>query len=335
MTQESDDIYLLAEVASLYYEENYNQEQIAKMIGVSRSGVSRLLTRSRELGLVDIHVHHPLPTSVPLRDELLKQFGLQDGQVLLSTSSDEAILSRVGTLAARYIDRCIQENMSSTSKGAPTIGISWGTSMLEVLKALRPRRRLPLNVVQLMGSVGTTALAESDGPEIARQLADAYGGHCYYLHAPLLVADSLVRDGLLKERNLHRSFEMMEQLDMVVAGIGGASPEASGLFRAGYLKEDELQVLRSRGAVGDICGWYFDINGRICDTDMLKRTIAIPFETLRRVPLVIAVAAGVAKTEAILGALRTGAVKVLITDESCAQGVLNAVSHDEVVEPIE
>jgi deoxyribonucleoside regulator len=335
MAQESDDIYLLAEVASLYYEENYNQEQIAKMIGVSRSGVSRLLTRSRELGLVDIHVHHPLRTSAPLRDALLKQFRLQDAQVLLSTSSDEAILSRVGMLAARSIDRRIQESMSSTSKEAPTIGISWGTSMLEMLKALRPRRRIPVNVVQLMGSVGTSALAECDGPEIARQLADAYGGQCYYLHAPLLVADSLVRDGLLQERNLHRTFEMMEQLDMAIVGIGGARPEASGLFRAGYLSEDELQTLRSRGAVGDICGWYFDSHGCICDTDMLKRTVAIPFETVHRIPLVIAVAAGVVKTEAILGALRTGAVNVLITDELCAQSVLNSVSHSEAAKLLE
>ncbi len=329
MAQENDDIYLLTEVASLYYEENYTQEQIAKMIGVSRSGISRLLTRSRELGLVDIHVHHPLRISQPLHDELVKQFGLEDAQVLLSTSTDEAVLSHVGALAARYIDHRIQESMSSTSKEAPTIGISWGTSMLEMLKALRPRQRLSLNVVQLMGSVGTTLLAESDGYEIARQLADAYRGHCYYLHAPLLVADSLVREGLLQERNLHRSFEMMEQIDIAVAGIGGASPEVSGLFRAGYLREDELQVLRSQGAVGDICGWYVDINGHICETEMLNRTIAVPFETLRRVPLVVAVAAGIAKTEAILGVLRTGVVKVLITDELCARAMLSQLSSRE------
>src|SRR5579859_4961175 len=198
MTQESDDIYLLAEVASLYYEENYNQEQIAKVIGISRSGVSRLLTRSRELGLVDIHVHHPLRTSFSLRDKLREQFGLQDAQVLSSTSSDEALLGLVGTLAARYLDRSIQESVSSMGQEVPIIGISWGTSMLEMLKALRPQRRLPLKVVQLMGSVGTSALAESDGPEIARQLADAYGGQCYYLHAPLLVANAFVHDGLLR-----------------------------------------------------------------------------------------------------------------------------------------
>lgn len=337
MTQESDDIYLLTEVASLYYEENYTQEQIAKVIGVSRSGISRLLTRSRELGLVDIHVHHPLRSSVPLRDELMQKFGLQDAQVLLSTSSDESVLSHVGALAARYADRRIQETQPSPAtngavKPIRTIGISWGTSMFEMLNALRPRRRLPLNIVQLMGSVDTSSTPDIDGPEIARRFADAYGARCYYLHAPLLVADSVVSNGLLKERSLRRSFQMMEQMDMALVGIGGARPEASGLFRAGYMDENELQVIRTQGAVGDVCGCYFDINGRLCAKELLSRTITVPFETLRKVPYVIAVAAGVAKTEAILGALRTGVVKVLITDEPCARAILHEAAQRELAE---
>jgi DNA-binding transcriptional regulator LsrR (DeoR family) len=91
-------------------------------------------------------------------------------------------------------------------------------------------------------------------------------------------------------------------------------------------------MLRSQGVVGEICGCYFDSNGHFCDTEMLKRTIAVPFETLRRVPLVIAVASGVAKAEAIVGALRTGVVKVLITDELCAQAILHYASNYPVVE---
>ncbi len=330
MTQESDDIYLLTEVASLYYEENYTQEQIAKIFGVSRSGVSRLLTRSRELGLVDIHVHHPLRTSATLRDELMQQFDLQDAQVLQSTSPDESVLSHVGALAARYTDRRIQESQMVAGKTTRTIGISWGTSMFELLKALRPRRRLPLNVVQLMGSVDTSSTPDIDGPEIARRLAAAYGARCYYLHAPLLVADAIVHDGLLKEPSIRRSFQMAEQMNIALVGIGGARPNASGLFRAGYLGEDDLQVIRSQGAVGDICGCYFNIDGQLCATELLSRTIAVPFETLRQVPLVIAVAAGVEKTEAILGALRTGVVKALITDEPCAHAVLHQVNREFV-----
>ncbi|SRR6266700_6272358 len=332
MTQETEDIYLLTEVASLYYEENYTQEQIAKIIGVSRSGISRLLSRSRELGLVDIHVHHPLRTSAPLRDELMKRFHLQDAQVLLSSSSDDSVLAHVGALAARYTDRRIQESQSLPDKAVHTLGVAWGTSMLEVLKALRPRRRLPLNVVQLMGSVDTSLMPDIDGPQIARGLADAYGAHCYYLHAPLLVADEAVRSGLLKESSLRRSFTMMEQMDIALVGIGGVRPLASGLFRAGYLGEEELEVIRSQGAVGDICGMYFDIAGQLCATEMLKRTITVSFDTLHNVPLVVAVASSVAKTEAILGALHTGVVKVLITDEPCARAVLHLAEEREYVE---
>jgi deoxyribonucleoside regulator len=332
MTQESDDIYLLTEVASLYYEENYTQEHIAKIIGVSRSGVSRLLTRSRELGLVDIHVHHPLRTSTVLRDELMQQFRLQDAQVLLTPSPDDTVLSRVGALAARYMDRRVQETQTADSKPIRTIGISWGTSMLEMLKALRPRRRLPLNVVQLMGSVDTFSRPDIDGPEIVRHLADAYGARCYYLHAPLLVADAVVCNGLLKECGIRRTFQMMEQMDMTLVGIGGVHSEASGLFQTGYLSESELQVIRSQGAVSDICACYFNIHGQLSAAELLNRTITVPFDILRKVPLVIAVAAGIAKAEAILGALRTGVVKVLITDEPCARAVLHQASSCEFAE---
>lgn len=324
--QESDDLYLLGEVASLYYEENQTQDQIAKAIGLSRSGVSRLLTRSRELGLVDIHVNYPLRTSATLRKDLVQSFGLHDAQVLISSSMDDQSLSFVGALAARYLDRCIQETQEE-KKSIRTVGISWGTSMFEMLKDLRPRRRLPLEIVQLMGSVDTPTMPDINGPEIARRLASAYGGRCSYLHAPLLVASSIVRNGLLEERSLERTFQIMSQMDIALVGIGGVRPEASGLFRAGYLGEEELQEISDQGAVGDICGIYFNIDGQVCAQEMLDRTVTVPFETLRKVPLVIAVAASIAKADAIIGALRTGVVKVLITDEHCARAVLEQKSR--------
>jgi deoxyribonucleoside regulator len=329
--QESDDLFLLGEVASLYYEENQTQDQIAKAIGLSRSGVSRLLSRSRELGLVDIHVHYPLRTSTTLRNDLLQRFHLQDAQILLSPSIDEASLSFVGALAARYVDRRIQESQEGTNP-IRTIGISWGTSMFEMLKVLRPRRRLPLNIVQLMGSIDTPSMPDINGPEMARGLAFAYGGRCSYLHAPLLVASSIVRDGLLEERSIQRTFQIMDQMDMALVGIGGVRPEASGLFRAGYLGTDELQEIRNQGAVGDICGIYFNSDGQICAQEMLDRTVTVPFEVLRKVPLVIAVAAGIAKVDAIIGALRTGIVNVLITDEHCIRAILQQELSGNLVE---
>ena len=51
---------LLAKVASLYYEEGLNQDEIAADLGYSRSYVSRMLTEARREGIVEIHVRHRL-----------------------------------------------------------------------------------------------------------------------------------------------------------------------------------------------------------------------------------------------------------------------------------
>ena len=48
----------LSQVADMYYNQNMMQADIAKRLYFSRSKVSRLLTRAREIGIVDIEVKH-------------------------------------------------------------------------------------------------------------------------------------------------------------------------------------------------------------------------------------------------------------------------------------
>lgn len=312
--QDPDNELLLAEVASMYYEQNRTQEEIAKAIGISRSGVSRLLTRCRETGLVQIQVRHPLQTSETLQQELVTKFNLRDAEVLLMRQPGADTLPKLGMLAARYLDRVLEDGM--------TVGISWGTSMLQVVNSLHSARRLRLNVVQLMGSISATS-PDVDGPEIARRLAMAFGAQCYYLHAPLLVNTPEVRDALLQERNVRATFEKIALMDVAVVGVGAVHGSTSGLFRAGYLSESELTSIREQGAVGDVCGWYFDLEGRIANLDLHSRLISPQPQMLRRVPLSIGVAAGARKAAALLGALRSGLVNVPITDEECAKELLN------------
>ncbi|MBO0778989.1 MAG: hypothetical protein J2P37_09210, partial [Ktedonobacteraceae bacterium] len=319
MTQEGEDIELLAEVAGLYYEKNYNQDQIARIVGTSRSGVSRLLTRARELGLVDIHVRHQIPASPVLGDELIKQFGLLDAHVLLRSGSSDLMAANAGERAASYLERYIQRSQKM-ERPVQTVGVSWGKTVLELIRALRPRHRLLLDVVQMMGSVDLTKMFEVDASELTRRFADAYGARCHYLRAPLFVGSRLVRNGLLKESSLRRAFQLMKRLDVALVGIGGLNDGAPSLFHTPYLKEhqDVVRLLLEQRAAGDICGNYFTLAGKPCATDMLDRLVAISLEVLYEVPLVIGLAVGEARAPAVLGALRTGVVKVLVTDELCA-----------------
>jgi DNA-binding transcriptional regulator LsrR (DeoR family) len=54
------------------------------------------------------------------------------------------------------------------------------------------------------------------------------------------------------------------------------------------------------------------------------RLIAVEWAELKRIPLVVAMAAGLEKRDAILGALRAGCMNVLVTDEATARAVLKA-----------
>lgn len=66
---------------------------------------------------------------------------------------------------------------------------------------------------------------------------------------------------------------------------------------------------------------FFDRLGRPVG-ELDRRTIAITWSELRAIPTVVAVAAGLDKTRAIAGALRTGSVDMLVTDELTARAIL-------------
>jgi DNA-binding transcriptional regulator LsrR (DeoR family) len=86
--------------------------------------------------------------------------------------------------------------------------------------------------------------------------------------------------------------------------------------------EGEVAELRGVGAVGEICTRFFDIDGLPCDTSLDRRMVALDLSQLRSVPLVVGVACGRQKAAAILGAVRGGYVKSLVTDDITATDVL-------------
>jgi deoxyribonucleoside regulator len=305
---------LLAQVASLYYEGNLTQDEIAHRIHTSRSTVSRLLREAREAGVVEIIVHYPLKTAPEIERDLITRFHLYHAQVLVGQGWPyEEILRGLGELAARYLESILIE-------GA-ILGISWGTAVHSTVQALRPDRKLPIMVVQMIGAVGTGD-PQIDGPELARLLANVYGGEYRYLHAPLIVEEAHVGKVLLQEPRIRETLSLAQKADIALVGIGSLVPELSSLLRAGYLDREALDQLRAQGAVGDVCARHYDAQGRVLDIELNQRIVGIELEALQGIDQVIGVAGGEAKAGTILGALRGGHVKVLVTDDATARKVL-------------
>ncbi len=311
MTERTD---FLARVASLYYEDNLTQEEIARQIGGSRSTVSRLLNEARDTGVVEITIHHAWKTNSSLERELKDKFELHQVAVLSCDSQNSGeILSGLGELAARYVDQDLTEDS--------ILGISWGTAVHSTVQALRPKSRIPITIVQMVGAVG---LGDPliDGPDLARFLANVYGGEYRYLHAPLIVESQRVQEAFHKELMMQETLAIARRADVALVGIGSLHPEESSLLRAGYLDEGALAQLRTQGAIGDICARHYDATGRVLDIELNRRIVGIGLNDLRNIDRLIAVAGGELKAEAILGALRGGYINILVTDDKAAEKVI-------------
>ena len=109
---------------------------------------------------------------------------------------------------------------------------------------------------------------------------------------------------------------------LAITGIGTVQEIASSFLRAGLLTRADLAHLRDRGAVGEIAGRFYNSQGTADGLEINERIIGVELEDLRRIPLVVAVARGLTKVEAIGGALQGRYLRVLVTDDITARAVL-------------
>lgn len=314
MQIDDERLIYLARVASLYYDHGKSQQEIAEEIGVSRSAVSRLLTEAQEKGIVEIIVHYPWRTSPELEQALLSTFNLKAVRVLQrGHKSYQEMLQGLGMLAAQYLHSILSDGM--------VIGISWGTALYQMIRAMRPLNLSAVEIVQIIGATGAENVP-TDGPILAQLLANRLGGFCRYLHAPLIVNTETGRETLLQDRNIRETLARAAQADIALVGIGATNSELYSLLRAGYVDEAQAQHIRALGAVGDICAQHYAVTGQWLDIDINRRVVGISLETLSKIDVVIGVAGGSQKGATILGALRGRYINVLITDDQAAQKVL-------------
>ena len=305
---------VLAEVATLYWIDKQTQEQIARQIGRSVPTVSRLLAEAEDAGLVEVRIRYPVSVVPELQAELTERFGLRVARVLAASPDDPArLLPQIGELAARFLTTVLADGM--------IVSVGWGTTLYEVVQALRPAHYRDVRVAQALGSLGSK-LPAIDNYFITRLLADRLGATPHFLPAPMIVESESVRESLLQDPQVRETLELGRRSDISLAGIGVAEPDLSGMYRAGYIDEEALQEIRASGAVGDILVDFLDQQGRRLDLPVTKRVIGLSLDDLVQIPMSIGVAGGIRKAPVILGALRAGLLHVLVTDEATAREVI-------------
>lgn len=306
---------LLADVAEMYYLEEKGQAEIARVVGVTRSMISRMLKEAREKGIVEVRVNRPLRSEFELQTSLTVRFDLVGAFVVPTPRAAESLtLDRLGEAAAHILSRNL--------KPGTVLGISWGTSVSAAVDALKINEPIPVKIVQLVGALGARN-TEYDGHALVTRLAQKLGGETYYLNAPFLCPNPETAEALLETPGVRETVELGRNAQVALLGIGSTAPQISSYFLAGYVPIDELDELNQDGAVGDVAGVHYDIHGKDVCASFCDRVVAIAREDLRNIPLRLGIAGGLGKAETILGALRGGYINFLVTDSDTARHVLD------------
>lgn len=290
--------------ARLYYLEDLSQAEVAERLGVSRSTVSRLLARARDLQIVRIEVRPPAPAD-GLADGLVDRLGLRGAMVVPAAP---------GVALAALADPARRVLASLDLAPGSVLALGWGRAMVEVVAAGVP----PLPGVVIVPTIG--GMAEKDASfqlnELVRRAAVASGGQASFLHAPALPSPAL-RRSLERDPAMRAVLTCWDNISVAVVGVGG--PPSTDDHARAHLPGGTGALA---DAVGDVSWHYFDPAGEPVRYPEEERLLGVSREQLAAAGTLVAVAAGAHKAPSILGACRAGLLDVLVTEATTAEAVL-------------
>jgi DNA-binding transcriptional regulator LsrR (DeoR family) len=300
------DFEQLVRASRLYYELGETQSEIAERLGVTRPQVSRLLKRARAEGIVEIRIVDRVTAESAAAETLRTRHGLEAVHLAPTITGPEDLTRRmVGRLGAQVLRMVVRDGT--------IVGIGPGASVTALTDALDDSvTPVAATIVPLTGGYW------SPGPEREpfRRVAEALGARAHGLMAPGLVDDAATKRALEAHAGVRAILDLWDRLDVAVFGIGARSwGEASVGPRT-------ARRLEAAAAVGEVLIAPYDIDGRFVVPELRDRVVAFDARSLGRVPVSIGIGSGEGKVRPILGALRAGVLRTLVTDVATAEAVV-------------
>jgi DNA-binding transcriptional regulator LsrR (DeoR family) len=296
----------------LYYIAGKTQDDIARILNVSRPTAQRLVSLCRSEGLVTFRMNHPVGECMRLAASLAQRYGLVHCDVVPAGGTSEAARAGIAEAGGVYIERLLR------SQRSVVIALGTGRAMRMSVERVAPMSRPRHRLVSLVGNISPDGSASPFDALV--KLAEITGAKHFPMPLPLHAPTAAQRNLLLGIDSVRRTFALAIGADIRLTGIGGIDRSAV-LFRDGFVSRDELRGAIHAGGVGEITGWVFDGEGRILDGGLNARITSVPLQVDDRRPR-ICIACGNDKVTALRAALTGRLVNGLVTDETTARALL-------------
>lgn len=309
---------LVAEIARAYYERDLTQERVAQQFGISRSQISRYLQEARDRDIVQFRIVAPDTRDSDAETRLKAWFPHLREVVVAAVFSDHDLVAR------RAVARASAGLLGRLVKPGATMCFGAGRTLAEMVDVLERGRISGVTVAQGMGNAGHEGL-DIDYNAIAGAAATAFDGRSVQINAPAILGrGASAADLETSNPQIREALAIARSADIYVLGVGSMTSDEI-YVTTGLISLEELGAVGAEGAVGDLCGNFFDMDGRPVPGPFVDRVVGIRLTDLRKAPVVVGCVAGTGKVQAIVGALTGRYLNALVTDEHTAHGVLELV----------
>ena len=309
---------LLVRISQMYYEQNLNQGEIAKILHTSRPTVSRLLEEAKQTGVVEIVVHDPIKKNAALSRKVRERFNLRDAIIIKGNYDYHSSLQRCCEATVQLFGTIVDNNC--------TIGIAWGAVPELLSNMLENEKYYNIHVVQMVGCLGT-GNPTIDGLELAISIARKLNGTYSLVYSPVFVRSKEVAEYMLEEPQNKATLKRSLSTDIFITGIGSLDANTT-LQVAGFWNDEDREQFMSDGAVGHLLARPYDINGKPVG---IKRwyTVGAELPVLNNIDWSIGVTASAGKALATLGAINGKYINTLIADEALALELLRLADEQQ------
>ncbi len=300
-------------IAKLHYELHYNQLEIAKKEGISKSSVSRILKSAMDMGIIEVRIKDSVLTNSSLENDLIARFPIKRAVIVPNVVGNSQIL-------LQDVCAALADDLPRYLKNDSILGVSWGHTLAVLAKQLPRIKRSGISVIQLTGGF-SRAIYESGALDILKNFVECVGGVGYQIPAPAMVDLPEIAEALKKDSQIHEILKMAERCQTAVFSVGNLE-RPSVLYEMGVINEEDYQDFSKRGAVGDCCSHFLREDGEVFDETIDARVVGTSLETIKKIPNKLVIAVGKEKVKIVTAALRGGLVDSLYIDVDLAEEIV-------------
>ncbi|HEV7415157.1 sugar-binding transcriptional regulator [Tianweitania sediminis] len=296
----------------LYYVGGNTQDQVAAKLGVSRQTAQRLVSLAMSEGLVKVRIEHPIASCLDLAQRLQERFAFELVEVVPSDPGSASTTLGIADACAAEIERRLR------SSEPLVLGIGTGRTLKAAVERLPVMDCPQHKIVSLTGNVAPDGSAAFYN--VLFSIADTVKARSFPMPLPVLASSPAERETLHSQPMIRATLELAALADVTFVGIGDLGQSAP-LFLDGFISAGDLEALQQAGAMGEILGWTFDRHGCLISGLTNDRVASAPIPSRER-SLVIGIAMGERKQQAVLAAAKGKLINGLVTDEATAQSLL-------------